>query len=134
MNINKKIIKFLLKAKVFYAATVDNDYPKCRPLSFVMEHKGRIYFGVGKQKDAYKQLQVNPNIEICASLGEEFIRIYGKATFDETPNLFDKAIDVMPSLRDTYNQKTGNEFALFYLMGGSVEFHTLTNTNNITTF
>ena len=60
----EKILEFLAENHVFYFATVDGDKPRVRPLGFVMNYEGKLYFGIGKHKASYKQLQANPNVEI----------------------------------------------------------------------
>lgn len=45
----KEVLDFLAANKVFFMATVDGDVPKVRPLGFVMEYEGKIFFGVGEQ-------------------------------------------------------------------------------------
>ena len=59
---------------------------------------GKIYFGVGNFKDVYKQMEVNPNIEIVAWNGEKFLRYYGKANLDYNPEIVDKAFELMPEI------------------------------------
>lgn len=67
----------------FYLATVDGDIPRCRPLGLHHLYDGQIYYGVGDFKNVYKQLQANPNVEIVASKGMQWVRVNGKAVFVE---------------------------------------------------
>mgnify|MGYP003587596103 CR=1 FL=1 len=121
----RKVTDYLDKAKVFFVATEDGDQPKCRPFSFKMVADSRIYFGAGTFKDVYRQLQANPKVEICASDGKGFLRYYGTATFDERPELFEKACSEAPYLPKMYNEKTGRKLAMFYLADATAEFRSL---------
>lgn len=118
---NEKVVQFLEKAQIFYLTTVDGSKPKCRPISFSMEHDGKIYFGVGTYKNVYRQLQENPNTEVCAFTGQNFLRYYGKAEFDPNPELVEKALDAVPVLRDVYNEQTGYKLGMFYLTDATAE-------------
>ena len=109
----EKVIEYLDKAQIFYVTTVAGDKPKARPFSFKMEYEGKVYFGVGTFKDVYKQMQANPNMEICASTGQNFLRYYGKAVFNPNPAVASAALEAMPMLKNIYNEETGNTLGMF---------------------
>ena len=118
----ERILKFLHENPVFYFASVDGDKPRVRPFGFFMEHEGKLYFGMGKHKESYKQVVNNPNIEVCTTNPEgQWIRIKGKAIFDESPDVQKKAFETMPMLKNIYNEKTGLTCANFYLSEGEAE-------------
>ena len=52
-----EVSKFLGEAGTFFLATVDGEQPKTRPVSFQMLHNEKIYFGVGKHKQVYAEMQ-----------------------------------------------------------------------------
>jgi len=118
------VYEYLDTCKIFYVTTVDGDKPKCRPFSFKMMHEDKIWFGVGTFKECYKQLQANPNIEICASDGKGFMRLYGTAVFDERPELFERACEEAAFLTKIYNDETGNVLGMFHIEG-TAEFRSL---------
>ena len=102
----EEILKFLGENPTFYLATVEGDQPKVRPFGFFMAHENRLYFGTGTHKKVYRQLQVNPNVEVCtASPKGQWIRIRGKAVFDQRPETAAKAFETMPVLETIYNEK-----------------------------
>ncbi len=112
-----KVLDFLRANRIFYLATVKGDQPKLRPLGFVMEYEGKIFFGVGDQKEVFKQLQANPKAEIsttCAETGQ-WLRFTGRAVFDRRPELFEAAVKTMPMLKDIYGDPAGQKLACFYL-------------------
>ena len=120
----KKITDFLDNCKVFYFATVDGDAPRVRPFGFYMVFEDRLYFGAGTHKATHRELEANPNVEICCCSGGSFLRLRGKAVLDMRPEteaaLFEKA----PMLRRAYNAETGHVHSRFYLENMSaILFH-----------
>jgi Uncharacterized conserved protein len=114
-----EVLEFLKQNPVFYFATVEGDQPRVRPFGFFMEHEGKLYFGLGNQKESYKQLVKNPKFEISTASKEgQWIRIRGKAVFDERPEVTEKAFSIMPHLRGMYSAENGPRLALLYVSEG----------------
>lgn len=62
-----------------------------------MEHQGKLYFGMGKHKPSYRQVQDNNNVEIStASPKGQWIRIRGTAVFDDSTETITKVFEVAP--------------------------------------
>ena len=119
-----EVLEFLRANKVFFMATVDGDAPKVRPLGFVMEYDGKIYFGVGQQKDVYKQMKANPKVEITSVSQEaKWVRLHGTAVFDERPEVFEAAVRVLPVLKDMYGDPGGPRLGAFYLKEAEAVFY-----------
>ena len=119
----KEVLDFLRNNKVFYLATIDGDQARVRPLGFVMEYDGKIFFGVGNQKKVYQQLKTNPKVEISATDPEaRWIRLTGRAVFDERPEVVEAAFKAMPMLKDMYSDPKGPQLAAFYLKDGEAGF------------
>jgi uncharacterized pyridoxamine 5'-phosphate oxidase family protein len=115
-TIMDKILSFLKENPTFYFATVEDNKPRVRPFGFVMEWEGRLYFGMGSHKASYKQLLVNPNVEICTTNAKnDWIRIKGTAVLDESQAALDQAFQTAPYLNNIYNEKTGFKMGLWYL-------------------
>ena len=111
-----KMNDFLTEAGVFFLATVDGDQPKLRPLGAHVELDGKVIFGVGDFKNVYKQLATNPKVEIVACKPDgHWLRYTGKAVFEEDPKYAEAMLDMMPDLRNIYNEQTGNKMAIFHL-------------------
>ena len=122
----QKIDEFISQAEVFYLATVDGDKPKNRPLGFHLLKDDKIYFGVGNQKEVYKQMTVNPNVEISAVVGTDFLRYYGKAVFEETYDFADSIVAGNEFLQGIYNDETGFKLAIFHLEEATAELRDIT--------
>lgn len=121
----EKVNDFLTQAGTFYLTTVDGDKPKCRPIGFHMVNGDRLYFGVGAFKEVYKQMQRNPNVEICAAVGKEFLRYYGKAVFEADDSIAEKVLANAPALQRVYNKQTGYRLGIFHLESAVAEFRTM---------
>ena len=74
-----EVLAFLLENRIVYLATVDGNIPKVRPVGFVMEFEGKLYFSTSNQKNVYKQLKANPNFEVSIiSKTGDWLRLKGK--------------------------------------------------------
>lgn len=123
-NMNK-VDDYLTAVKTFYLATTEGNQPKCRPLGFHMLKDGVIYFGIGNFKDVYKQIEVNPNVEICASDNKGFLRLYGEVVFETDYTIAEEALNFMPILKQIYNETTGYKLEIFHLKNATAEFRSM---------
>ncbi len=111
-----RINDFLNEAGVFYLATTDGDQPKLRPLGLHLEADGKVLFGIGDFKAVYRQLKANPKCEIVASKQDgHWLRYTGKAVFETDEKYAEQALELMPHLKEIYNEKTGNKMMMFHL-------------------
>ena len=118
-----RTLAFLQANKIFYVATIDDDKPRVRPFGLVVEHEGKLYFSTGNSKPVYRQLQANPQTEICAtSPAMEWIRLAGKAVFDSNLDVKRKAFEQMPMLAGIYETPENPSFEVFYLADAEVTF------------
>lgn len=122
-----KVIDFLKNAKVFYSATVDNDQPHVRPIGFVMEYNGKLAFYSDNRKNMYKQLQVNPKMEICA-IDEKMntLRIKCKAKFITDENSKTAALEAMPMLSKMGYSSSEGPFEIYTIEDAEFSLVTLT--------
>ena len=111
----QKLYDYLNECNGFFFASCDGDKPRVRPFGFMMIFEDKLYFGMGTHKESYKQVQANPNVEICAMHPEGgFIRVKGVAHFDMR-EVQAEMFRVSPNLRKMYNEETGMVQATFYL-------------------
>lgn len=122
-----EVLEFLKECKTFFVATTEDGLPKVRPFGFVMAHEGKLYFVTGNQKPIFRQLQANPNVEICG-LNEksEWVRLQGKAVFDSRPEIKEKAFAAEPLLTYVYQTVESPIFECFYLEEAEASFCTMT--------
>lgn len=88
-----KIVEELKKCKVFYIATIDGDKPRVRPFSSVIEYEGKPYLCTNNTKDVWKQLEKNPNVEICGMANGNWIRVSGRLVNDDRQEVKDAMLD-----------------------------------------
>jgi len=118
-------VKFLSEAGTFYLATIDGTIPKIRPFGIAVDYDEKIYFFTSNKKDVYKQLIENPAFEISATASDgNWIRIKGKAVFENNLDVKKKAFDVLPRLADIYQTHNNPSFVTFYISEGEASIYT----------
>ncbi len=113
----KKVVEFLHANPVQYLATVGRDgKAKCRPFMFCFEREGKLWFCTNNTKDVYKDMQVNPEIEISVSSPTySWIRISGKAIFEDNIQV-KEACMLNPIINGQYKEASNPIFEVFYLV------------------
>lgn len=120
----KKTYDFLKKAGIFYIATISDGKPKVRPFGFVMIYKNKLYFCTNSQKDVFKQMTKNNNIEICACIDDKWIRITGNAVFSNDTAGKEQVFVSDPGMKELYKPED-KIFEIFYLDNGQVTFYSM---------
>lgn len=129
----KEVLDFLKENKVFYLATTDGDQPHVRPMGFVMEYGGKLAFCTSNQKDMYKQLAANHNVEICCvAANYDTLRICGKVVFCTKEEAQRKALEVMPALGKMYTVGDG-KFEISHLDNARAVCQTMSGEKKILT-
>lgn len=101
----KTILEFLRANAPYSLATVENNKPKVRPIGFPLEVDGKLSFYTSKVKNMYKQLESNANAEICALGKMGWMRISGTVTFNDSPEITQKWLEVAPFLKFVYKDR-----------------------------
>ena len=113
---------FLKKAEVYYLATVDGDQPRVRPFGTINLFEGRLYIQTGKNKEVVKQLNVNPKVEICAFIGETWIRVAATLVEDNRTEAQESLLAAYPQLQGMYAVNDGNN-VVYYLKDATANFY-----------
>ena len=110
-----EVVKFLNENPVQYLATVGRDgKAKCRPFMFAGEKDGKLWFCTNNQKDVYKDMQANPNIEVSVSSpAYAWIRLNGKAVFENNMPVKEMCIQ-NPIVKGQYQTADNPIFEVFY--------------------
>ena len=130
----KEIFEFMNKNPGFHLATVDKDIPKVRGMLLFRADENGIIFHTSAVKDVYRQISVNPNVELCFNdlQGGEQVRVSGKleelddkALKDEivvhpTRGFLQMVIKSMPSKEAFFES-----FKVFNLKGGKAQVWTM---------
>jgi uncharacterized pyridoxamine 5'-phosphate oxidase family protein len=116
----KEVQEFLKEAGVYYLATVENNKPKVRPFGTIEIFEEKLYIQTGKKKEVYKQIENNPNVEICAFKDGKWIRLSGELVPDDRVEAKKDMLDKNPSLRGMYNENDDNTIVLYFKNGKAV--------------
>ena len=113
-----EVVKFLQENPVQYLATVGRDgKAKCRPFMFAGELEGRLWFCTNSTKDVYKDLQADPDLEICVSSPDyAWLRMSGRAVFQSHMAAKEMCMQ-NPIVKGQYGDATNPIFEVFYLEG-----------------
>ena len=110
----KEVQEFLKDCGVYYLATVDDNKPKVRPFGTAEIFEDKLYIQTGKSKDVSKQIEVNPNVEICAFKDGRWLRLSGKLVRDDRVEAKKDMLDKNPNLRGMYNENDDNTEVLYF--------------------
>lgn len=112
----KKAVEFLQANPVQYLATVGRDNKaKVRPFMFLFEQEGKLWFCTNNTKEVYKDLQANPEIEVCVSdASYAWLRLHGTAVFEENRAVKEGAMG-NPIVKGQYETADNPIFTVFYI-------------------
>ena len=116
----KEVQEFLKKCGVYYLATVDGDKPRVRPFGTAEIFENHLYIQTGKNKDVFKQIEKNPNVEISGFVDGKWIRVEGKLVLDDRIEAKKDMLDKNPDLRGMYNENDSNTAVLYFESGKAV--------------
>jgi uncharacterized pyridoxamine 5'-phosphate oxidase family protein len=113
----EEVLKILRKNGIFFIATTDGNAARVRPFGFAEIYNGRLYFFTAKSKEVYQQLASHPDCEICScSPTGQWLRVRGKAVFDDSREIKRKVFEAMPNLLKIYKMGEDDPNAIaFYL-------------------
>lgn len=104
----ERVYNFLKQANTYYLSTMDNNKPKVRPFGTINIFENKLYIQTGKIKDVSKQIKANPNVEICAFMDGQWLRLYGELILDFRVEAKKSMLDAYPNLRHMYDEKDNN--------------------------
>ena len=110
----EEVFELLKKIGTYYLATVDGDKPRVRPFGTVDLYNGKLYIQTGKKKDVSKQIEKNPNVELCAFQDGIWVRVAGKLVNDDSREAKKHMPDNYPNLRGMYNEDDDNTQVLYF--------------------
>ncbi len=115
----ERVYEYLKDAGTYYLATIDGSQARVRPFGTIHLFEDRLYIQTGLKKDVAHQIDLNPNVEICAMAkdGSSWIRVAGTLILDSRIEAQISMLDAYPSLKGLYQPGDGNT-AVFYFDGG----------------
>ncbi|MBQ6546597.1 MAG: pyridoxamine 5'-phosphate oxidase family protein [Bacilli bacterium] len=110
----EEVFGFLKKCGTFYIATEEGDQPRVRPFGVVNIFEGKLYIQTGKSKNVSKQMQINPNVEICALMDGKWLRLAGKVVRDDRREPKESMLEANPVLKNMYSADDDNTEVLYF--------------------
>jgi len=110
----QEIYNFLKECGVYYLATVDDGKARVRPFGTINIYDNKLYIQTGKIKDVSKQIQKNPNVEICGFKDGNWIRVSGKLVRDERIEAKEDMLNNYPELKRMYDANDDNTEVLYF--------------------
>ena len=94
--------------------TEEGNQPRVRPFGVVNIFEGKLYIQTGKSKNVSKQMQINPNIEICSFIDGKWIRLEGKVVRDDRREAKVSMLEANPILKNMYSADDDNTEVLYF--------------------
>ena len=110
----EEVLKILKECGVYYLATVEDGKPRVRPFGTAEIFENHLYIQTGNKKDVFKQIQKNPNVEICAFKDGKWLRLRGILKQDDRYEARKDMLDKNPYLRGMYDENDGNTEVLYF--------------------
>lgn len=110
----EEVLKFLKECGVYYLATIEDGKPRVRPFGTAEIFENHLYIQTGNKKDVFKQIQKNPNVEICAFKDGKWLRLRGILKQDDRYEARKDMLDKNPYLRGMYDENDGNTEVLYF--------------------
>ena len=115
----EEILNFLNENRAFALATSDGNIPHVRTLMLHKADDTGIYFMVGKFKDVYRQLSLNPAVELCFHKENMQVRITGKIeNMDKNLELKKEILAARPFMKEWIDQVGFKYMAVFRVARG----------------
>ena len=116
----KEVMEFIKDAGVYFLSTIDEDKPRVRPFGTLEIFEDHLYIQTGKNKDVFKQIEKNNNVELSAYKDGRWIRVSGKLIIDDRYEAKKYMLDQNPSLRSMYDENDNNTIVLYFENGKAI--------------
>ncbi len=129
----EEVYEFLKKCGTFYIATEEGNQPRVRPFGVVNVFENKLYIQTGKVKNVSKQMQINPNVEICGFVDGKWVRLEGKVVRDDRREAKASMLDANPILKNMYSADDDNTEVL-YFENAKATFYSFTEAPKVVEF
>ena len=129
----KEVYEFLKDCGTFYIATVDENKPRVRPFGVVNIYEDKLYIQTGKSKNVSKQIQINPNVEICGFKNGKWLRVECEAIRDDRREPKVSMLEANPMLKSMYSADDDNTEVL-YLKNATATFYSFSDAPKVIKF
>lgn len=102
----EKAFDFLFSHRNVAFATSENNHPKIRVFQIMKQEDHTLYFATEPHKEVYRQLKLNPNVELLAMEGNISVRMGGHVLFDVPNEVCREIYETNPVLTRLYDHYT----------------------------
>ena len=127
------VYDFIKACETYYLATVEDGQPRVRPFGTINIFEGKLYIQTGKSKNVSKQIQANPNVELCCFNGKTWLRLSGTLVRDDRIEPKKDMLEKYPSLKAMYSAEDDNTEVL-YFKDASATFSSFTEAPRVVKF
>ena len=120
----QELVTMLKECGHYYLATVNNNLPCVRPVTFIDVYNGEVYAMTRKSKDVYEHAAKNPNVQIAfyPKDSRNWARITCKLVDAETPEVRKQFLAMYPSVMEAHpDALTDTDLTFMKLSGITVE-------------
>jgi uncharacterized pyridoxamine 5'-phosphate oxidase family protein len=134
-NVLQECIQFANGNPICYLATVENDQPRVRTMTFWFADETGFYFQTSSTKEIPVQLAKNPKVEVCfyspGELTGTMLRIAGIAEFVDDPTFLEKAFQDNSTQKNRDLYLDPSSLILFRIAHGKAHFWTTDQDSNL---
>jgi uncharacterized pyridoxamine 5'-phosphate oxidase family protein len=122
-----EIFAFITKNPFCALGTVENHQPRVRTIMTLRADERGILFNTGKAKDLYRQIQANPDVELCYyDPGSQIqVRISGRLIAQDDAETHKVVLEKLPFLRPMVEAKGTGLLAPYLLKNGRATIWTM---------
>jgi uncharacterized pyridoxamine 5'-phosphate oxidase family protein len=122
-----EILAFITKNPYCTLATVEGHQPRARTIMTLRADERGILFNTGKAKDLHRQVQTNPDVELCYyDPGSRVqVRISGRLVLQDDAETYQLVLEKLPFLRPLVEAKGTGLLAPYLLKSGRATVWTM---------
>jgi len=128
-----EIYEMLKSAGTYFIATCEDAQPRVRPFGTVNIYNNKLFIQTAKSKAVSRQLHQNPKLEICAMVGNDWLRIEASAVEDDDREARASMLDAYPNLKAMYSPDDGNT-EVWYLRNVTATLYSFTEAPKVYKF
>ena len=123
----KEILECINANPMAVMCTVEGDKPRGRGMETFRADENGLIFYTGKYKDVYKQLESNPEVELCYMGGGMQVRVRGRMELLDDPEIKKEVVEQRPMMKGFVEQMGYEHLAIIRLKGGQATTWTASN-------
>ncbi len=114
----KEILEFIKANPIANLATVEGNKPHVRGMETYRADENGLIFYTGTVKDVSKQLNANPEVEVCYVAQGTQVRVSGRVELVKDMNLMKEIVEARPFLKPMVEQWGYDSMAVYCLKNG----------------